>query len=758
MGEQNRNGYGSADDRAVRYETGNYYDYDLTDDSTGNDSKRGEGYRQTQRRQYQREVSGTERRSGCGEQSRGTGEARRRTDVTGERRSLSRSTEGSARSSRGSYAGSPERGRGSSGGNSRRSRNTPGRGRRRRRGQNKTAAVVLIVITLIVLLLAAIAWKAYQKKYGYSDEKADLYSYYGLSGDGSDAAVMHGNELSDTHAKLIGDRYYLTIDAVQSLLNKRFYYGSEDNMVFYALPDKLITTTVGSNTYETDGTDSVDAGYPLTVLDGDTLYLALDFVQMYTNFTYTGFTDPNRIQLDTSWGDVTTALIKADTNVRTSGGVKSPILTPVKKGSTVTVLTQYETWSQVKTDDAYIGYVENKFLDNIQTVAQTPNTNYTEPVFPDLKGVSGLVNMGWHNVISTDGNASFGDCTANVKSMNVISPTWFPLAADDGTLSSYATQTYMDEAHAKGLQVWPAVDNFNDPDITDHGAALRTYASRQKMISQLIGWADEFGFEGINVDFENLEPADGQNFIEFIRELSIAMHRKNLVLSVDNYVTFNFNDFYHMDELADFADYVVIMGYDEHTAGDPEAGSTADLEYVRYGIKRCLEEVPADKVINGIPFYMRLVIDDTNGNRIDSQLLDMKMVQSFYAQHPGATGVWDAKLGQTVYDFVEGDRRYQLWVEDAQSVQAKLEVMQANGIAGVAEWKLSQETADVWDVIEKYMNGQLSTAGIVTESAELEQEQSAAADASDGTEEETGDAGDAADNAVQDAGTDTVSD
>ncbi|MBO5302964.1 MAG: SH3 domain-containing protein, partial [Lachnospiraceae bacterium] len=118
---------------------------------------------------------------------------------------------------------------------------------------------------------------------------------------------------------------------------------------------------MGTGVYSVDG-EAIEKDYTIAVADGDALYIALDYVKEYTNFSYELFTEPNRIQLRTQWGSRDSATIKKNTNVRIKGGVKSPILRAVEAGEVVTILEEMETWTKVKTTDAMIGYVENKFL------------------------------------------------------------------------------------------------------------------------------------------------------------------------------------------------------------------------------------------------------------------------------------------------------------------------------------------------------------------------------------------------------------
>ncbi len=653
-----------------------------------NSQRRGESYRERRTPEGRASLGSSSRNGGRGSNRN----SRRNADYSS--RNDGRNTGYSSRNGGRNTGYSSRSNRQSTGRNS-------GRSRKRRKRINPVVPVVLLIFFILVIALGA---KMYQDRYGYSSTVADLNSYFGISGD-SETAIIENNEILDTKAQVFDGEAYLDLDTVQESINPRFYWGITDNIVIYCLPTEMVTTTVGTNEWTSDTDGTVTENYTLTRLsdDGKTLYIALDYIRKFTNLSYNYYSDPNRMTLAVSWGDRSVAELTKDSNVRITGGVKSDILTPVDKGTQVTVLEQGEQWSKVETDDGFIGYLENKVLSDPQTVTDTPVTNVAEPEFTTVR-LDGTVNMAWHNLTNSDANANFDSDTADVKALNVIAPTWFSVQDDDGNLGNWASSDYVAKAHDKGWKVWAVVDNFNTAGV-DHNNCIALLSRRQNIITQLMNFADQYGFDGINVDFEQIDPAYGQDFIEFIRELSISCRKKGLTLSVDNYVTYNFNDYYHMDEQGVFADYVCIMGYDEHYAGDTEAGSVASIDYVKYGIERALQEVPAEKVVNGIPFYTRLWTSDDTG--MTSSTLGMAAAQQFVSDH-GQTPVWDETTQQHVVDFTEGSTHYQMWLEDADSIRSKLGVMQTEGIAGVAEWKLTQETSDVWDVIAEYVNGTLN--------------------------------------------------
>ena len=308
--------------------------------------------------------------------------------------------------------------------------------------------------------------------------------------------------------------------------------------------------------------------------------------------------------------------------------------------------------------------------------------------------------MAWHGVGSKEGNETLDAMLSQTKGVNVISPTWFTLVGNEGDFSSFATQSYVDKAHDRGIEVWALVGNVESVDV-DMYEVLAGTTNRTHLIEGLINTALEYNLDGLNIDFENISLDAGEPFVEFIRELSIPCREHGIVLSVDNYVPMGHTDHYNRAEQGLVADYVVIMGYDEHYSGSDEAGSVASISFVERGISDTVEQVPAEKVINGIPFYTR--IWETAGTNISSQAVGMEMAQAYIREH-GITTRWDEETCQNYGEFQSGDSFCQVWLEDAESIRVKLNIMQKYEIAGVAEWKLGFEEPSVWDVIEEYMN------------------------------------------------------
>ena len=566
--------------------------------------------------------------------------------------------------------------------------------RRRRRRRNSNAVMVLVVILLIVVVAAVGVLTAAIKRHTPSDTRMDLNTYYGLEKE-DDVALVLQNTVSDTKGKWMDGRVYLDYETVSNVLGGRFYWEADSSQMLYTTPKEILAIAPESTSYTVNG-ENKDEGYKIIRQTDDKIYLALDFIQKYMEITSTVTESPNKAVIRYQWGSEKIVKAKNDTVIRYRGGIKSDILTDVAKGTELTLIEELDNWSQVATSDGFNGYVSKEELTAPEEKKAEYDGSYKEE-FTSLTR-DHKINLAWHQVTSEDANAGLAQTLESIKGINVISPTWFSVTGAEGTISSLASADYVNLAHEKGLEVWGLIYNFNKDVSTLDTLSNRT--SREHLIQKLIEEAVRVGLDGINVDFEALTQEEAPHFIQFIRELSISCRKNNLVLSVDNPVP-QFTSFYNRKEQGIVADYVIIMGYDEHTDGTEEAGSVASLPFVEEGIQQTLKEVPKNKVINGVPFYTRLWFTD-NAGTVTSEIMGMDQASKIVTEM-GMEMYWNKDVSQNYAELSTDNGLYQMWLEDEQSLDAKMQLVQKYELGGVAEWKLGFERADVWNTISQYL-------------------------------------------------------
>lgn len=558
--------------------------------------------------------------------------------------------------------------------------------------QKKKAAPVLVVLILIVLVGAAGVVSFLINRYKPGTEYMAGNEYFNLTDENSVALIQNG-ELQEEQAVLIGGEPYAAYTYVESQLNSCFYWDEETKGI-------LLTTSGGVQTL-LPGDAAVaktPGGQSAVQQESDgTVYVSLDVVKEYTDLDYAYYSDPNRVVIRNDWDGVEQATVQSDTaQVRQKGGIKSLILADVQKGDTLLYLENLDNWCKVMTADGYTGYIQTEDISEPEAIeARTAKKDSYERITRDHK-----INLVWHQSTSTESNDAMAEMTAEMTGVNVISPTWFSVTDETGTISSLASADYVKLAHDAGREVWGLIDNFNE--AFDETTDLAYASVRSRIIEQLLAEAASCGMDGINVDFENLKEAGIPHYLQFLRELTSAAHAQNLVVSVDTPVPQAYTMYYQRGEQARFVDYMIVMAYDEHFAGSEEAGSVSSLPFVQQAVGEMTRVMPADQVICGIPFYTRVWTEKFGQSAITSEVLGMDGAKN-YAKENQMTETWDASLGQNVATAETSDARYTIWMEDEQSMEEKLKVIQSADLAGVAEWKLGFERADVWSLISEYI-------------------------------------------------------
>lgn len=572
--------------------------------------------------------------------------------------------------------------------------------RRRIRGERKSPVrrTFFLVVLLLLLLAGYLIW---QKKFAYSHVQADLDKYFQVEGK-DDYPLILGTEQTKEHGKKYDGHYYIPLQSLHEMISKRFYYGEANQLLLFTTPTQIISSTVGGTSYTSSNGKGGDLGFPISRLEGDTLYVALDYVKLFVPCVYQVYESPNRICLTTSWEKRQVATVRKDVDLRYRGGVKAPVLTGMKKGQQVVLLDRMAHWSEVFTEDGFTGYVENHQLREIKE--ETPNMPEDLAKTEEYTSIRKpyKINLVWDMVTNQSANDGLSARLQKTKGLNTISPTWFSLIDNAGNIDSLASTSYVQTAHAAGLEVWGLVSNFKHEGVST-AAVLSDATARANLTAQLMAQAATYKLDGINVDFEKVPSTSGKDFVEWIRELSIACRQAKLVLAIDNYVPMGFNDYYDLTEQGIVADYVIIMGYDEHYAGSKEAGSNASISYVQNGIEATLDEVPKEKTVNGLPFYTRIWM--TKDGKLSSKVLGMAQAAQYVAAQ-GITLSWDEETGQNYGEKTQSDGTLiQVWMEDAESIREKLGVMKQKDIGGCAAWRLGIEVPEVWDEIATFTGG-----------------------------------------------------
>lgn len=575
--------------------------------------------------------------------------------------------------------------------------------------KKKQVLPVLIIVGLIILVLLFIVGSNLIKKYTPTKEHKELTEYYGMT-DENQVAITLNNTVLENYGTLMDGHVYLDYKFVHDVLNSRFYWDANENILLYTTATDVISAKADETSYSI-GKSSSDYGRPIVKATAESAWVDLEFVNTYSDFTYSYYESPSRIVITNEWKDITVSTLKGNTEVRFKGGIKSPILADVKKGDVLTILEVDEKWTKVCTSDGITGYVRSNKVKNTET--KTLVSEYKEETFKHIKKDK-TINFLWHPVYSKAANSEISSILSNTKGVDVISPSWFKLKDNKGNISSYATSDYVTYCHNHGVEVWGMVKNLDlDSNDIDVNYILTHTSTRQNLVNQIVSQALQYNLDGINIDFEQLsESKIGDAYIQFLRELSIKCENNDIILSTAVYTPAAYNSVYKYGEQTDFVDYVCLMAYDQHWGQGSGEGSVAALDWVAEGVKNTLDEgVPADQLILGMPFYTKLwKLTPTS----DDSAVEVSYMIGF--ENLGLTSakkwmnnnisnpVWLEDAGQYYGEVVKNGVTYKMWLEDEASIEAKLKLMQEQKLAGAAFWSSDLDNTSIWDVIIKYIN------------------------------------------------------
>lgn len=586
---------------------------------------------------------------------------------------------------------------------------------------------VLIILVLIIAVGSVTAISLINNYRKGSTEVIDFKEDYGL--EDNEYLVVLNNEIQTFKGIEDSGTVYIDAENVAKHINDRFYWDSNEKIFIYTKATQVIKAFPDQQSYSVGGENTPLDYAPIKTI-GDTVYVSVEYIKLFTQCEIEAYQDPNRLMVTTKWGELQTVSVQEDTVMRYTDpydeadtiDLHHPIVKNVAAGESLNVVQREDgwNWTKVATNDGYVGWIENRYLGEIQT-ASTTAPAFEEEQFTYLKE-EGKICLAWHQVTTQEASSvnNLIQALNNTSDITVVAPTWFCFDGTEGHINSIASYDYVSYAHQVGKKVWAVFQNSaysgGEMDGINTDNILSYTSKRETLVNELIAAVLEYGIDGINLDFEMITEDGADNYIQFVRELSVACRNNGITFSIDNYVPL-YTKHYDRTEQARFADYLVIMGYDEYGQFSMEAGPVASVPFVKQGIEDTLELIGGDssKVINGIPFYT-VVWNETVPYE---DTISMPTAKEYLQKYPDSTVLsWNSELGYNYgyYTSALNGVTYSMWLEDKESIAAKLELMNQYDLAGVALWKLQQETGDVWPAISAYINGgQIPTHEVLQE-------------------------------------------
>lgn len=371
---------------------------------------------------------------------------------------------------------------------------------------------------------------------------------------------------------------------------------------------------------------------------------------------------------------------------------------------TVFLSGETDNYYKIASEDGSTVYVMKDFV----TISEIDlsKIDFYAPKQSKFKRGSEKISVAWEYVSSITPTAP----AIKYNGLDILSPTWFDLITDgDGSVENNGDKGYTDSAHSKGYMVWATITN-NMSTKGSTAFTTKTFNNSgllNKSVAQYIFYACLYDVDGINIDYEDVSDGDAAGLVAFTALMRNYTEKQGLVLSIDTMIPRPWTIEYDRAALSKYVDYLAVMTYDEHYAGSPAAGSIASMPWVLEALKATLKEVPASKLLLGVPLYTRIWTVDSTGKIITNPSATMPAVRSTI-ESKKLTPVWLDKEKQYYVEYANGVNTSKIWIEDSRSIANRLALVSQYNLAGSACWQFSQGEDRIWDVFDGILKKNIS--------------------------------------------------
>ncbi len=533
----------------------------------------------------------------------------------------------------------------------------------------------------------------------------DYREYLGFDSDNVQMVLEDQYVKTDKPPVIVDDNIYISFEFSKEYIDPYLYWDDQLRKLIITTENEVIRFNAEETQYYVNN-EPVNMTLPVNVFD-NVPYLPVDLLESMYSFSFE-YNEPNNIVIvrDTT-KEENIGTLKSNTSARYYEDKKALITKKLKKGEQVIFFHRDGEYYKIRSVDGLLGYIKKDSIIDEITIGGDKQMEKTY-----LPPIDGKVTLAWDAISIMEANHAELARSYHVG-VNVLSPTWFKFNRDtlDGEIVSLADTSYVQWAHENGYQVWGLLSDIEDGyDTVVSNAILPDSDKRESAIKQILSFIAIYDLDGINIDFEQVTEANGENFLQFIRELYPYMKAEGKILSIDTFVPSPWTQYYNRTDLAKSSDYIIVMAYDEHISGD-DIGPVASIDFVEKGIRDSLAEVPKEKLLLGLPFYGRIwatteEADGTTSSRRDSDK-GMDTTRRQFEKN-NAEFQWDPETGYNYGEYTITDNGnnviYKTWLEDKDSIELKLKLYEKYDLQGVAGWRRGLEGDGIWELVDSYVN------------------------------------------------------
>lgn len=550
--------------------------------------------------------------------------------------------------------------------------------------KSKIGIIIAIIIIALVLIVGAIGGY-YVIKRNYIVSKINQTNLI-INNSNATSSLKNNVYIKDGVV-------YVSKPDIYNFFDNTIIYDEKYNQVVTTSSTKIASLPIDSKQIQVNSSNTtIKAG---AIIIDEVAYVPISELDEVYNIKATYVESEDLVYIDSLDREQQTATLKKDSGIKYKPTIISATLAKAKQGDTLTIANRSDYpvpngWTRVRTENGTLGYIQTSKLNEFKTIREK-----TE----EKAKIEGPISLAWDYYSEY---VSAPTRTGKITGINVVSPSFFYMTKYS-TTNVYENVgnegiAYVNWAHGNGYQVWPMFTNSN---MSETSKMLSDYKSRETVINQIINYIKQYNLDGINIDFEGMYETDKDNFSRLLIEIRPRLNEIGAVLSVDVTAPDGAPEWslcYDRYTIGKVADYVMFMAYDQYGVSATKAGTTAGHNWVEANVKKFLgqEEVKAEKIILGIPFYTR-VWKESNGN-VTSNVVNIGNVNNVIPSN--ATKTWDEDLQQYYVEYTRGGATYKIWVEDEKSIEAKLDLVSKYNLGGAAYWEYDRATNSIWNLIE----------------------------------------------------------
>ena len=550
--------------------------------------------------------------------------------------------------------------------------------------KSKIGIIIAIIIIALVLIVGAIGGY-YVIKRNYIVSKINQTNLI-INNSNATSSLKNNVYIKDGVV-------YVSKPDIYNFFDNTIIYDEKYNQVVTTSSTKIASLPIDSKQIQVNSSNTtIKAG--AIILD-EVAYVPISELDEVYNIKTTYVESEDLVYIDSLDREQQTATLKKDSSIKYKPTIISATLAKAKQGDTLTIANRSDYpvpngWTRVRTENGTLGYIQTGKLNEFKTIREKAE---------EKAKIEGPISLAWDYYSEY---VSAPTRTGKITGVNVVSPSFFYMTKYS-TTNVYKNVgnegiAYINWAHGNGYQVWPMFTNSN---MSETSKMLSDYKLRETVINQIINYIKQYNLDGINIDFEGMYETDKDNFSRLLIEIRPRLNEIGAVLSVDVTAPDGAPEWslcYDRYTIGKVADYVMFMAYDQYGVSATKAGTTAGHNWVEANVKKFLgqEEVKAEKIILGIPFYTR-VWKENNGN-VTSSVVNIGNVNNVIPSN--ATKTWDEDLQQYYVEYKKGGATYKIWVEDKKSIEAKLDLVSKYNLGGAAYWEYDRATNSIWNLIE----------------------------------------------------------